>query len=218
MTTPRLRAVGVTKSYGPRIVLDELNIEIGPGSVIAMTGHNGSGKSTFLRCVAGLANHEGTILVDGEESSTVRDRIGYLPQSPGFPGWATVREVIAFFARLRRVGPESHPFEHDFLPDPDQPVRVLSGGQRQRVALAVAMLGRPRLVLLDEPAASLDDRGREAMERTILDLAAAGVSFLYATPRADDLGRVFDRVVCLSEGRLEERPDGTVTTLKAVKP
>lgn len=218
MTSSRLLVREVSKSYGPRIVLSGLDLTVEPGSVVAVTGRNGSGKSTLLRCIAGLASFEGSILVDGMPPPTARHRIGYLPQTVGFPGWATPAEVIAFFARLRGVDPTSHPFLPDFLPDPTLPVKVLSGGQRQRLALAVAMLGRPGLVLLDEPAASLDDAGQESLERVIGDVATAGTSVLVATPRSEDLSRMFDTVVDLVEGRLEDRPDSTVAPLKVVKP
>jgi ABC-type multidrug transport system ATPase subunit len=218
MTAPRLHAQGVSKSFGPRQVLVHLNLDLEPGTVTAITGHNGSGKSTFLRCVAGLAKFEGTILVDGLDSLSGRSRIGYLPQSVSFPGWPTVAEVIEFFARLRGVDPGAHPFDPEFLPDTSLPVRVLSGGQRQRVALAVSMLGGPPLILLDEPAASLDDEGRATLEQALVDATAEGASVLVATPRADDLTRAFDRVVGLAEGKLVERPGSTVTKLKVAKP
>jgi ABC-type multidrug transport system ATPase subunit len=220
MTAPpaRLSIEGVSKSYGPTSVLRDLDLIVEAGSVVAVTGHNGSGKSTLLRCIAGLSSHRGTILVDGISPESARARIGYLPQSVGFAPWASVGEALAFFGRLRRAEPGSHPFEADFLPDPALPIRFLSGGQQQRVALAIALLGEPDLVLLDEPAASLDDAGRTVLESAVSQVAVRGASVLVATPRADDLGRLFDRVVGLTEGRLESRPESIVTPLKVVSP
>lgn len=218
MSSPRLSVTGLAKRYGPRTVLSELDLSVDPGSVVAVTGHNGSGKSTLLRCIAGLAGHEGVILVDGASPDSERDRIGYLPQSVGFPAWATVGEALSFIARLRRVDPGSHPFASGFVPDLSLSIKVLSGGQKQRLALAIALLGSPDLVLLDEPGASLDDRGRFVLEEAISEAASGGSSILVATPRADDLGRLFDHVVGLVDGRLESRAESTVTPLKVVSP
>jgi ABC-type multidrug transport system ATPase subunit len=218
MSRARLSAVGVSKDYGPRSVLSDLRLVVDPGSIVAVTGHNGSGKSTFLKCVTGLASYRGTIHVDGQDAGSMRHHIGYLPQAVGFPGWATAAEVLSFFAGLRGVDPASHPFDASFLPETDVPVGVLSGGQRQRVALAVTLLGRPNLVLLDEPAASLDDSGRKILEEVIRDLSRNGAAVLVATPRADDLGAMFDRVVRLVDGRLENGQGPAVFPLEAVGP
>jgi ABC-type multidrug transport system ATPase subunit len=218
MSPARLSAAGVSKEYGPRRVLSDLALVVEAGTVVAITGHNGSGKSTFLRCISGLASYRGTILVDGQDAAVMRRHIGYLPQSVGFPAWATAAEVLSFFAELRGVDPSSHPFDASFLPETDVPVGVLSGGQRQRVALAVSLLGLPDLVLLDEPAASLDDSGRQVLEEVVRDLSRAGAAVLVATPRADDLSAMFDRVVRLVDGRLENGKGPAVFPLEAVGP
>lgn len=130
----------------------------------------------------------------------------YLPQSVGLPEWAVVGEVVGFFARLRGVSPEDTPLPPGFLPDPDLPVRVLSGGQEQRVALTVALLGSPSVLLLDEPAANLDDEGRATLWGVLGRLVEEGAAVLVTTPSGTDLRPVADRTVTLVEGRLEEPP------------
>src|ERR1019366_6719836 len=157
---------GVSKAFGSQVVLDDVSIDLRKGDIALLVGANGSGKSTLLRCVAGLTAFQGTVKVLGAtpRSASGRGLIGYLPQLVALPEAVTVGEVIAFFARLRGVsvgGPEelaaAVPLTEGFLPGLDRRIGTLSGGMRRRVALAVALLGSPPVVLLDEPTASLDE-------------------------------------------------------------
>ncbi|WP_052664884.1 ABC transporter ATP-binding protein [Nitriliruptor alkaliphilus] len=204
-TTARLALRDLRKRFGDRTVLDGVDLDVGAGSIVLLTGSNGSGKTTLLRCVAGLARFEGTLDLEGHRlgsDGAGHPDVGYLPQSPGLPTWATVAEVLALFARLRRCAPDSITLPDGFLPPLDQPVGQLSGGQRQRVAFAVALLGAPSLLLLDEPAANLDDDGRAALLAILEGLAATGTSILVAAPSPGDLGGLPDRTVRLVDGRL----------------
>jgi ABC-type multidrug transport system ATPase subunit len=203
--TARLALRDLRKSFGVRTVLDGVDLDLEPGSIVLLAGSNGSGKTTLLRCVAGLARFEGTVTLEGRPlgSDAAGDPdIGYLPQSPGLPTWATVAEVLALFARLRRCAPDSLTLPDGFLPPLDQPVGQLSGGQRQRLAFAVALLGAPSLLLLDEPAANLDDDGRAALVGILEGLSADGTSILVAAPSPGDLNGLPDRTVRLVDGRL----------------
>jgi ABC-type multidrug transport system ATPase subunit len=204
-TAPRLALRDLRKSFGERPVLDGVDLDVEPGSIVLLTGSNGSGKTTLFRCVAGLARFEGTLALEGHplgSDGAGHPDIGYLPQTPGPPTWATVAEVLALFARLRRCAPDSITLPDGFLPPLDQPVGQLSGGQRQRLAFAVALLGAPSLLLLDEPAANLDDEGRAALVGILEGLAAAGTSILVAAPSPGDLNGLPDRTVRLVDGRL----------------
>jgi len=218
----------VSKAYGESVVLDGVTLQLKRGDIALLVGANGSGKSTLLRCVAGLTGFEGTVRVlgaDPRSGADSRKLIGYLPQLVSLPESVTVGEVIAFFARLRGVsvsGPAelaaAVPLPDGFLPALERPVGALSGGMRRRVALAAALLGSPPLVLLDEPAASLDQEHSESLWETLQALRAAGGTALIAMPLLvtsmlrHDLAGVADRAVMLDHGRIVH--DGSVESLR----
>ena len=191
----------LSKSYGPHPVLADVSLDLEPGTIAVVSGANGTGKSTLLRCIAGLARFSGSVVVDGAPAGTLSARraVGFLPQSVSLPDNVTVGEVLDFFTKLRGAGQPSGVPE-GFLPAAERPVGVLSGGQRQRVALAVALLGSPRLLLLDEPVANLDESGRETFWSTLGEMAATGAAALVASPMPGDLAGVAHRAILLDEG------------------
>lgn len=218
---------GVNKAFGERVVLDDVSLRLQKGDIALVVGANGCGKSTLLRCLAGLTSFDGTVRVLGADprSAVGRGLIGYLPQLVALPEAVTVGEVVAFFARLRGVSVRrpgalaaAVPLPDGFLPALERPIGALSGGMRRRVALAVALLGSPPLVLLDEPAASLDEEHTASLWETLQALRAAGGTALIAMPLMvtsvlrHDLASVADRAVLLDQGRVVH--DGTVESLR----
>lgn len=202
---PALEVIGLSKAYGEHRVLQDVTIRVAPGEIVVVSGGNGAGKSTLLRCLAGLQRFEGRARVGGLEldgSPAVRRLIGYVPQAVQLPEHASVGEVLGFFAALRGVPPRIPDLPEGFLPAPERTIGVCSGGQRQRVALAVALLGEPRLLLLDEPVANLDEPAREAFWDLVRERARAGASFLIASPTPADLIGVAGRAVVLTDGRV----------------
>ena len=218
---------GVKKSFGERVVLDDVSLQLKRGDIALLVGANGSGKSTLLRCVAGLTGFEGTARILGADPRAAAGRglIGYLPQLVALPEPVTVGEVIAFFARLRGVRVRRPadleavvPLPDGFLPPLELSIGTLSGGMRRRVALAAAIIGSPPLVLLDEPAASLDEEHSASLWETLQALRAAGGTALVAMPLLvtsllrHDLANVADRAVLLDHGRVVH--DGSVSSLR----
>jgi ABC-type multidrug transport system ATPase subunit len=218
---------GVKKAFGQHVALNDVSLQLRRGDIALLVGANGSGKSTLLRCVAGLTAFEGTARVLGADprSAAGRGLIGYLPQLIALPESVSVGEVIAFFARLRGVrlrGPidlaAAVPLPDGFLPALELSIGALSGGMRRRVALAAALLGSPPLVLLDEPAASLDEEHSASLWETLQALRAAGGTALIAMPLLvtsllrHDLASVADRAVLLEQGRVVH--DGPVESLR----
>jgi ABC-type multidrug transport system ATPase subunit len=211
MSTPRLEVRGLTKVYPGGWGLHGVSLAVPPATIVALGGPNGSGKSTLLRCVAGLARYDGEARIDGrlvDGAPASRVPIGYLPQAVALPPRATVGEVLALFAQLRGADPDSSGLPDGFIREAGARIGELSGGQRHRVGLAVALLGDPSLLLLDEPVAALDEEGREAFWGTLRRLRdERGVSAVVSSPSPSDLRGLADRGVYLAEGSLvlEER-------------
>jgi ABC-2 type transport system ATP-binding protein len=218
---------GVKKAFGEHTVLHDVSLQLKRGDIALLVGANGCGKSTLLRCVAGLTAFEGSVRVLGADprSAVGQGLIGYLPQLVALPESLTVGEVIDHFARLRKVSVRTPadraaavPLPDGFLPELGRPVGALSGGMRRRVALAVALLGSPPLVLLDEPAASLDAEHSASLWETLQALRAAGGTALVAMPLLvtslldHELAGVADRAVLLDQGRVVH--DGRVESLR----
>jgi ABC-type multidrug transport system ATPase subunit len=201
----QLTVTGLRKAYRTLTVLDHISFSLEPGTTTVVGGINGTGKSTLLRCLAGLAHFEGSVhlgpaSIGRRAGPELRRQISYLPQSPGFPEHGTVAELLELFTRLRGADLADVPLPDDFLPAPEARVRTLSGGQQQRVALAAALLGSPRLVLLDEPTANLDHAGRTAVWKAIDSFTERGSIVVLASPTRSDLDGVVDRVIELDAG------------------
>lgn len=206
MNVPRLQVRDLVKAYRGGWGLDGVSLDVAPGTILAVGGPNGSGKSTLLRCIAGLARFGGTIEMDGrrvDADPASRLGIGYLPQAVSLPDRATVGEVLDLFAALRGADTGAIGLPEGFCREPNARIRTLSGGQRHRVGLAIAFLGEPSLLLLDEPVASLDEEGREAFWAHLRGLRDRhGTSALVSSPSPSDLQGLVDRAVYLAEGRV----------------
>lgn len=205
---PAVRVVDVSKRYGRRApTLIDINLVVDAGTIVTLAGSNGSGKSTLLRCVAGLARCTGHIEVHGidvRRDNSFRSAIGYLPQAVSFPPHSTVNETLSFFAQLRGTGDTELPLPDGFLPARSAMVGTLSGGQRQRLAMAIALLGKPSVLLLDEPVSNLDESGRESVWTMLRELKALGTTALIASPSPADLAGIGDRTVMLHDGKVVE--------------
>ena len=204
MSAPRLAVSGLTKSFGDNVLIEDATFAIASGEIVCLTGDNGTGKSTLLRCIVGLARYEGTVTIDNVDLRTDPSlgRIGYVPQSPALVETATVAETLELFASLRGAIVDESVAPEGFLPPLDERVGNLSGGQRQRVAVTIGMMGNPDLILLDEPTANLDDAGRIAVRTAIRDAAGRGAAILIVSPAAIDLMEIVDRIVMLRDGRI----------------
>lgn len=220
-----VQADQVGKSYGGSVVLDDVNLTLGPG-ITGLLGPNGAGKTTLLRLLAtAIEPTTGTVTVLGRNAhgsqgdrTQVRRYLGYLPQEVGFPRAMTVFGFVDYLAVLKEWTDRDARHAEvrrvlDLVQLADRStlkVRKLSGGQRRRVALAQALLGDPALLVLDEPTTGLDPEQRAAL-RSVLSERGRSSCVLLATHQTEDVAALCDRVVVLGNGRVQF--DGPVTAL-----
>jgi ABC-type multidrug transport system ATPase subunit len=204
-----LNVAHVTKRYGQARAVNDVSFDLAPGEVSAVIGANGAGKTTLIKCILGLVKFEGAISVDGidlaQKPKIARRRIGYVAQSPAFHPDLTVTETMSFYADLKGVGMDEAPALIEMVGLSDQLEKTagaLSGGMRQRLALAVAMLGGPRLLVLDEPTSGLDIASRLELRELITRQRAAGTSILLSTHWMEDVPYIADTTLVLDQGKL----------------
>jgi ABC-2 type transport system ATP-binding protein len=191
---------------GGRAVLERLDVTIG-GGVTGLLGPSGCGKSTLMRCLVGVQRTAGgTVAVFGEPAGSprLRDRIGYVTQAVSAYDDLTVAENLTFFARVLGVGRDEvgRVIEAvDLAGQRDQVVGRLSGGQRSRASLAVALLGSPDLLVLDEPTVGLDPVLREDLWALFHGLADQGAAVFVSSHVMDEAERC-DRLLLMREGRI----------------
>ncbi len=205
-----MRLRGVTRSYSRRPVLENLDLDVPAGSTVGLLGKNGAGKTTLLKCALGLIRPEaGTIDVLGEPawslSAEAKARLGYVPQVPQLYGWMRVRQILAYTGSFyphwneQLLGRLALEWEIPL----EQRCQTLSEGQAQKVAILLALGHEPDLLVLDEPAASLDPIARRDFLNTLLSLVADGRrTIVFSTHITSDLERVADRVAIIKQGRV----------------
>ena len=195
---PLLAAHGVARRFGAHTALEPADLALAAGDAIALVGPNGAGKSTLLSLLAGALEP-----TTGQVERRDDARIGWAPQRPAQYGRLTARENARLFARLDGgSAARADSVLADFDLPVDQPSDTLSVGQRQRLNLALAFLGAPSVVLLDEPTAALDERSRLALWKRVEDLVAAGGAAAFASQDAAEVARHARRVVSLEDGRV----------------
>jgi len=214
---------GLGKRYGADgpLAVDDLSFAFDPGEVYALLGRNGSGKSTTVGVLATLlAPSAGTARVAGHdvvrEAAAVRRRIGVTLQETGVDAAATGRELLVLHGRLLGLdGPAARRRAHDLLEAfalqdaGDQRLKGYSGGMRRRLDIALALVGEPSVVFLDEPTTGLDPLSRQSLWEEVRRLRAAGVAILLTTQYLEEADRLADRVGILVNGALavEGPPD-----------
>lgn len=200
----------VSKYFGEFPALDNVSFELGRGEAAALWGPNGAGKTTIMRCLLGLARYEGSITINGHDPVTqgeqARSAIGYVPQDlPVQP--LTVGEMVTYIAKLKRTRPDEALQRLTLLgieAQVNKEMRALSGGMKQRLALALALIGTPSVLLLDEPTANLDARGRAELLQLLQSLRAEGMTLLFSSHRPEDVLALADRIFLLDGGVLEQ--------------
>ncbi|MEU5399294.1 ABC transporter ATP-binding protein [Streptomyces sp. NPDC005963] len=206
---PVVQIRGLTKRYGSKTAVNGLDLDVSPGLVTAVLGPNGAGKTTTIETCEGYRRADaGTVRVLGldpiADSARLRARIGVMLQSGGVYSGARADEMLRHMAKLH-----AHPLDVDALIERlglgscgRTTYRRLSGGQQQRLALALAVVGRPELVFLDEPTAGLDPQARRSTWDLVRELRSDGVSTILTTHFMDEAEELADDVAIIDAGQV----------------
>lgn len=210
---------GVRQRYGNMTVLHGLDLSLGEGEVLGLFGHNGAGKTTSMKLILGLLQaSEGEVRVLGRSPNDpcVRRQLGYLPENVTFYPQLSGRETLRHFARLKGAAAQ----QVDQLLEQvglaaaaDRRVKTYSKGMRQRLGLAQALLGSPRLLLLDEPTVGLDPIATQELYRVLDQLRQQGTSIILCSHVLPGVEAHINRAAILAHGRLQAV--GTLASLRA---
>jgi len=215
--TAAINVAGLEKSFGERAALRRVSFAADRGELLAVIGPNGAGKTTLLSIIAGSLEADGGAveLVDGA------GEVGFVPQHAGLYRKLTVAENLELFARLEQV-PDVEAAVAEMLEQTalgerrDDLVGTLSGGNQQRVNIAIGLLAKPAVLLLDEPSTGLDPRQRARLWEFVLALAGSGTTVIFTTHNIAEAERYGDRLLVLADG--EALFDGTAAALHEAEP
>jgi ABC-2 type transport system ATP-binding protein len=228
MTSPTARSAiavaGLRKSFGDKVVLDGIDLQVAEGTIFALLGPNGAGKTTMVQILSTLIGADaGEVAVGGhdlaQEPDAVRWAIGVTGQFSAVDHLLTGEENLLLMADLRhldRAEGRRRAAEllgrFELVEAAGKPAGTYSGGMRRRLDLAMGLIGDPRIIFLDEPTAGLDPRSRRTMWQIIRDLVADGVTIFLTTQYLEEADELADQVALLDHGRLIA--EGTPEALK----
>ncbi|MBD0863316.1 ATP-binding cassette domain-containing protein [Gordonia sp. zg691] len=225
---PVISASGLMKSFGDTTVLDGIDISVPAGSVFALLGPNGSGKTTTVKILSTLAQPDaGKVRIAGLDPGSDRDaicaQIGLTGQFAAVDTLMTGRENLAMVARLRHL-PRQQARERverlladfDLADAADRRAGEYSGGMTRRLDLAMTLIGEPSIIFLDEPTTGLDPRSRRAVWDTVRELVRGGTTIFLTTQYLEEADHLADRIAVLDRGRIVAQ--GTATELKRLVP
>lgn len=211
----------VSKAFGALRAVDEVSFSLADGEIVALVGHNGAGKTTIIKMMLGLIRPTTGIMriLGGVPSDAhgARTRLGYLPENVSFNPMLTGRETLQFYAALKRAqrAQVDELLKRVGLSEAaGQRVRTYSKGMRQRLGLAQALLGKPKVLLLDEPTTGLDPVSRRDFYHLLMELREDGATVLLSSHALSELEGRTDHVIIMSKGK--KIADGTLNELRQV--
>ena len=206
-----LQVRDVTKSYGGRAVVDRVSFEVAPGEIFALLGPNGAGKTTLIRMITDILRPDsGSIQLDGRAiGSGIQRTIAYLPEERGLYRRSRVLEVLTYYGRLKGLaGPAAQQAARGLLDRVElrewemKQIQALSKGMQQKLQLCCALIGDPRMLILDEPFTGLDPINVQLIEEILHERRAAGTTVLLSTHQMDKVEEVCDRALMINRGRM----------------
>ena len=203
-----LKVINLVKKYGRFPAVNNISFELGNGQAAALLGPNGAGKSTLIKCLLGLLNYTGEILIDGENiksnSKASKSLISYVPQEPALYD-TTAYDTLSFFAKLRKTDHakiDEVLKQVNLLQHKNKLTSELSGGMKQRLSFAIALLADVKLLILDEPTSNLDSESRKEILNLIKDLKKKGYTILFSSHRVDEVMQIADKVISMNDGEI----------------
>lgn len=221
MKKPIVSVKNYSLKIGHKQIVDQLDFEVFPGEVFAFLGANGSGKTSTIRSLLGIYDvSAGEMLVNGSKLTPASAQIvGYLPEERGLYTRAKVLDAMMYFGELKGMSRDDARSEAlaflervDLADKANVKIKKLSGGQQQKVQLGVAIIGNPKLLILDEPTKGLDPVNRKLLLDIVDELQQRGVAVIYITHLMEEVERLADRLLILKDGKA--RAYGTVASVK----
>ena len=214
------------KRYGHRVAVDDVSLTVEDGEIFGIIGPNGAGKTTTVECVAGLRTPDsGSVSVLGLDPTTdraeVRERLGVQLQESSFPDAITVAEALDLYSSFYRDPADWRELMEllDLTEKRDTRYKALSGGQKQRLSIALALVGGPRVAILDELTTGLDPQARRDTWSLVERVRDTGVTIVLVTHFMDEAERLCDRIAVVSGGRVAavDTPTGLVAQANAAQ-
>ncbi|MBO5316549.1 MAG: ABC transporter ATP-binding protein [Clostridia bacterium] len=209
-----LKIVGLTKKYGDKCAVDNLDLEIGAGEICAFIGHNGAGKTTTLKACIGILNpDEGNIFIDGKSVLTdpmaTKSITAYIPDNPDLYEYLSGIKYLNFVADVYGVSAEKR---NAIIPeladkfaitkDLALPISAYSHGMKQKLAIIAAWLHSPKLIIMDEPFVGLDPKASFILKEMMREHCSSGGSIFFSTHVLDVAEKICDKVAIIKEGKL----------------
>jgi ABC-2 type transport system ATP-binding protein len=213
-STPAIAATGLRKSFGDKVVLDGIDLEVGAGTTFSLLGPNGAGKTTTVQIMSTVVHADGgEVRVAGHDvardPAAVRAAIGVTGQFSAVDNLLTGEENLLLMADLHHLGRAEGRRrgaalldQFDLTDAARKITTTYSGGMKRRLDLAMTLIGDPRIIFLDEPTTGLDPRSRRVMWQTIRDLVAGGVTIFLTTQQLDEADELADRIAVMDHGRV----------------
>lgn len=227
-TQPAIKATGLRKAYGKKVVLDGIDLTVPTGTIFALLGPNGAGKTTTIQILSTLISADGGgAQVAGHDlardPNAIRAAIGVTGQFSALDDLLTGEENLRLMADLRHLGKHEGRqrvaqllAQFDLVEAAKKPLAIYSGGMRRRLDLAMTLIGNPRIIFLDEPTAGLDPRSRRTMWDIIRQLVASGVTIFLTTQYLEEADQLANRIAVLDEGKIVA--EGSASELKRLIP
>ena len=209
-----LKIEHLTKTYGEKKAVDDLNLHIAPGEIYGFIGHNGAGKTTTLRSVVGIAQFDrGEILINGKSVKTeplaCKREIAYIPDNPDLYDYMTGIKYLNFIADVFRVSAADRQTRirkyaglFELTADLAQPIAAYSHGMKQKLAIISAWLHQPKLIIMDEPFVGLDPKASHLLKAMMREVCDAGGAIFFSTHVLEVAEKLCDKVAIIKGGKL----------------